>query len=189
MRGALFAPPMSDDAEGPPDSAAEVVSEEIDEPRELSLEEQLAEAIIAAETAEKEISYRDADIANMRKRHAQERLDLIRYGSQALSRRFIDLLDDFDRGISAIPTNIDDSIMEGITIMRNNLEKALLADGAKKIDVTTGQKFDPKNMEAITTIPASEEYPVGVVVEILESGWIIHERVLRPARVVVTAVE
>ena len=184
MRGALFAPPMSDDAEDPTDSAEEVVSEEIDEPRELSLEEQLAEAIIAAETAEKEISYRDADIANMRKRHAQERLDLIRYGSQGLSRRLIDLLDDFDRAISAIPTNTDDSIMEGITMMRNNLEKALLADGAKKIDVTTGQKFDPKNMEAITTIPASEEYPVGVVVEILESGWIIHERVLRPARVV-----
>ena len=189
MREALFASPMSDEVAEPTDSTEEVVSEKNDEPIELTLEEQLAEAKIAAETAEKEISYRDADIANMRKRHAQERLDLIRYGSQGLSRKLIDLLDDFDRAISAIPANTDDSIMEGITMMRNNLEKALLADGAKKIDVATGQKFDPKNMEAITTIPASEEFPVGVVVEILESGWIIHERVLRPARVVVTAVE
>ncbi len=74
-------------------------------------------------------------------------------------------------------------------MMRNNLEKAIIADGAKKIEVTEGQKFDPKNMEAITTIPPSEEHPLGVVVQVLENGWMMHDRVLRPARVVVTAVE
>jgi molecular chaperone GrpE (heat shock protein) len=183
---------MSDEDEAPMEPTEEVIAEQIDEieePKELTLEEQLTEALVAAETAEKEISYRDADIANMRKRHTQERLDLIRYGSQNLSRRLIDLLDDFDRAVTAMPDNTDDSIMEGITMMRNNLEKAILADGAKKIEVTEGQKFDPKNMEAITTIPPSEEHPLGVVVQLLENGWMMHDRVLRPARVVVTAVE
>ncbi len=183
---------MSDEDKPSDEPTEEVIVEQIDEieePKELTLEEQLAEALVAAETAEKEITYRDADIANMRKRHSQERLDLIRYGSQNLSRRLIDLLDDFDRAVSSMPDNTDDSIMEGITMMRNNLEKAIIADGGKKIQVIEGQAFDPKQMEAITTIPPNEEFPLGVVVQILENGWMMHDRVLRPARVVVTAVE
>ncbi|HJL59048.1 MAG TPA: nucleotide exchange factor GrpE, partial [Candidatus Thalassarchaeaceae archaeon] len=83
---------MSDEDKPSDEPTEEVIVEQIDEveePKELTLEEQLAEALVAAETAEKEITYRDADIANMRKRHSQERLDLIRYGSQNLSRRLI----------------------------------------------------------------------------------------------------
>lgn len=158
------------------------------EPRELTLEEQLEAANLRAEVSEKEISYRDADIVNLRKRHAKERIDLIRYGGQGLGRKLISLLDDFDRALAALPEEIDASIIEGIKMIRNNLEKALIADGAKKIDAE-GKKFDPKKMEAITTIPASDEHLPGMVVQVLEQGWMLHDRVLRPARVVVTAVE
>ena len=181
---------MSSDEEEAP--AEDIVEEEppveVEEPRELTIEEQLEAANSRAEAAEKEIAYRDADNVNLRKRHATERTDLIRYGSQGLARRLISLLDDFDRAISAMPDTTDDSIMEGINMIRNNLEKSLIADGAKQIEAS-GQRFDPKKMEAITTIPPSEEYPPNTVAQVLEPGWMLHDRVLRPARVIVTAVE
>jgi molecular chaperone GrpE (heat shock protein) len=184
---------MSDDEEAEAESTDAVVDEaptiEVEEePRELTIEEKLTEAEGRAETAEKEIAYRDADIVNIRKRHSQERADLLRYGGQGLARRLISLLDDFDRAISSMPETTDDSIMEGINMIRQNLETALVADGAKMMEVN-GQKYDPKIMEAITTIPASEEHAPNTVVQVLEPGWMLHDRVLRPARVIVTAVK
>ena len=170
---------------GDDDAPAEPVVEDIEEP---TLEEQLAAALEASEAAKKEISYRDAEIANIRKRHAQDRSDIIRYGSQGLARRLIPLLDDFDRAISVMPEGSDDSIVEGVKMTRSSLEAALTTEGARAIDAV-GQPFDPNTMEAITTIPPSDEHPAGMVVEVLENGWMLHDRVLRPARVIVTAVE
>lgn len=191
MRGSAAL--MGSDEEPEAEPAEELIEEapavEVDEePRELTIEENLMQAELRADTAEKEIAYRDADIVNLRKRHTQERTDLLRYGGQGLARRLISLLDDFDRAISSMPEATDDAIMEGVTMIRENLEKALTADGAKKIEAQ-GQKFDPKKMEAITTIPASDEHPPSTVAQVLESGWMLHDRVLRPARVIVTAVE
>ena len=184
---------MSNDEEAEAEPVDAVVDEaptiEVEEePRELTIEEKLAEAEIRAETSEKEIAYRDADIVNIRKRHSQERAALLRYGGQGLARRLISLLDDFDRAILSMPEGTDDSIMEGINMIRKNLEKALTDDGAKMIEVN-GKRFDPKIMEAITTIPASEEHSPNTVVQVLEPGWMLHDRVLRPVRVIVTAVK
>jgi molecular chaperone GrpE len=184
---------MSGDDEAPTDADSatdteatpEVVAEVVEEP---TLEEQLASALAGADSSQKEIGYRDAEIANIRKRHAQDRSDIIRYGAQSLARRLIPLLSDFDRALAAMPTETDDVILEGVRMIRANLEASLTSEGARQIDAA-GQPFDPNTMEAITTIPPTEEHPEGMVVEVLESGWMLHDRVLRPARVVVTAVE
>nr|AIF12941.1 heat shock protein (GRPE) [uncultured marine group II/III euryarchaeote KM3_57_F04] len=176
---------MSGDDEVPPEAEPEAVTEAVEEP---SIEEQLASALAAAESAQKEIGYRDAEIDNIRKRHAKDRSDIIRYGSQGLARKLIPLINDFDRALEAMPAETDEVILEGVRMIRANLEAALIGEGARQIDAA-GQPFDPNTMEAITTIPPTEEHPAGMVVEVLESGWMLHDRVLRPARVVVTAVE
>tara|TARA_A100001037_G_C15096191_1_gene611577 strand:- start:528 stop:1073 length:546 start_codon:yes stop_codon:yes gene_type:complete len=163
---------------------AEQVVEEV-EPQ--TIEEQLSMAQAEAETAMKEIAYRDAEIANIRKRHSQDRSDIIRYAAQGMARRLIPLLDDFDRAVSSAPPETDEALMEGIKMIRGNLEASLTAEGARMIDASD-QPFDPNTMEAITTIPAPEGVASGMVVEVLENGWMLHDRVLRPARVVVTAV-
>ncbi len=178
------APSASDEE---PTEEAEIIEAD-EEIREPTIEELLDQTTLRAENAEKEIAYRDAEIANLRKRHAKERGDLIRYGGQGLARKLISLLDDFDRAISAAPAEVDGAVFEGLTMIRNNLDRALTSDGASRIEAE-GLKFDPKTMEAITTIPASEEYPPSIVVQVLEEGWMLHDRVLRAARVVVTAVE
>jgi molecular chaperone GrpE len=187
MSGDDEAPSEADsaaDAEAAPEVIGEVVAEVVEEP---TLEEQLASALAGADASQKEIAYRDADIANIRKRHAQDRSDIIRYGAQSLARRLIPLLSDFDRALAAMPAETDEVVLEGVRMIRSSLESSLISEGARQIDAA-GQPFDPNTMEAITTIPPTEEHPAGMVVEVLEGGWMLHDRVLRPARVVVTAV-
>jgi len=168
---------MSED-ETVEDATDEVVEDETIEP---TLEEKLAEAIARAEKAEAEITYKDADIINIRKRNASERAELMKFAGFNLSGRILPVLDSLER---ALDNAEDGPLTDGIRLTRDNLLDALQAEGVTPIEV--GSDFDPNVMEALTTLPASEEHPDGTVIQTLESGWMYKDRVLRPARVVVS---
>ncbi|MCH2348537.1 MAG: nucleotide exchange factor GrpE [Candidatus Poseidoniales archaeon] len=183
---------MSDEAERPaeadatepePEAAAEVEAEA--EP-ELTLEELIEKLTGELAQARAELTYRDADIVNLRRRHTQERGDLIKFGGRALANRLLSVLDNLDRALEATPEGVDDSVVQGISLTRQSFCAALEAEGITVIEAA-GKKFDPNLHEAITTLPASEEHPAGVVIDVLETGYMLHDRVLRPARVVVTS--
>ena len=168
---------MSED-ETVEDATDEVVEDETIEP---TLEEKLAEAIVRAEKAEAEITYKDADIINIRKRNASDRAELMKFAGFNLSGRILPVLDSLERALD----NVEDGpLTDGIRLTRDNLLDALQAEGVTPIEV--GSDFDPNVMEALTTLPASEEHPDGTVIQTLESGWMYKDRVLRPARVVVS---
>ena len=168
---------MSED-ETVEDATDEVVEDETIEP---TLEEKLAEAIARAEKAETEITYKDADIINIRKRNASDRAELMKFAGFNLSGRILPVLDSLER---ALDNAEDGPLTDGIRLTRDNLLDALQAEGVTPIEV--GSDFDPNVMEALTTLPASEEHPDGTVIQTLESGWMYKDRVLRPARVVVS---
>ena len=168
---------MSED-ETVEDATDEVVEDETIEP---TLEEKLAEAIVRAEKAEDEITYKDADIINIRKRNASDRAELMKFAGFNLSGRILPVLDSLER---ALDNAEDGPLTDGIRLTRDNLLDALQAEGVTPIEV--GSDFDPNVMEALTTLPASEEHPDGTVIQTLESGWMYKDRVLRPARVVVS---
>ena len=168
---------MSED-ETVEDATDEVVEDEMIEP---TLEEKLAEAIARAEKAEAEITYKDADIINIRKRNASDRAELMKFAGFNLSGRILPVLDSLER---ALDNAEDGPLTDGIRLTRDNLLDALQAEGVTPIEV--GSDFDPNVMEALTTLPASEEHPDGTVIQTLESGWMYKDRVLRPARVVVS---
>ncbi|MAR61219.1 MAG: nucleotide exchange factor GrpE [Euryarchaeota archaeon] len=168
---------MSED-ETVEDATDEVVEDETIEP---TLEEKLAEAIARAEKAEAEITYKDADIINIRKRNASDRAELMKFAGFNLSGRILPVLDSLER---ALDNAEDGPLTDGIRLTRDNLLDALQAEGVTPIEV--GSDFDPNVMEALTTLPASEEHPDGTVIQTLESGWMYKDRVLRPARVVVS---
>ena len=181
---------MSDEAERPAEADAEEAEPEVDaeaEP-ELTLEELIEKLTGELAQARAEITYRDADIVNLRRRHTQERGDLIKFGGRALANRLLPVLDNLDRALEAIPEGADDSVVQGISLTRQSFCSALEAEGITVIEAA-GLPFDPNLHEAITTLPASEEQPAGVVVDVLETGYMLHERVLRPARVVVTSTD
>ena len=168
---------MSED-ETVEDATDEVVEDETIEP---TLEEKLAEAIARAEKAEAEITYKDADIINIRKRNASDRAELMKFAGFNLSGRILPVLDSLER---ALDNAEEGPLTDGIRLTRDNLLDALQAEGVTPIEVCSD--FDPNVMEALTTLPASEEHPDGTVIQTLESGWMYKDRVLRPARVVVS---
>ncbi|MBA4694935.1 MAG: nucleotide exchange factor GrpE [Candidatus Poseidoniales archaeon] len=139
----------------------------------------LTQAIQRAEAAEKEISYRDAEIQNVRKRLMSEKASAIQYGGMGMARKMLNILNDIDRALSV---NED----EGLALIRSKMWSELSSDGVTKIE-TKGGKFDPTKMEAITTLPPSDEYPANSVIDELESGYMYKDRVLTPARVVVSS--
>ena len=160
------------------EAAAEeiVVEEPVEEIEEV---DPLQEALQRAENAEKEISYRDAEIQNVRKRLMSEKATAIQYGGMGMARKMLVVLGDIDRALSV---NED----EGFSLIRSKMWSELSSDGVSKIE-TKGEKFDPSKMNAITAIPPSEDYPANSVIEELEAGYMYKDRVLIPANVVVAS--
>ena len=153
-----------------------VVEEPVEEIEEV---DPLQEALQRAENAEKEISYRDAEIQNVRKRLMSEKATAIQYGGMGMARKMLVVLGDIDRALSV---NED----EGLSLIRSKMWSELSSDGVSKIE-TKGEKFDPSKMNAITAIPPSEAYPANSVIEELEAGYMYKDRVLIPANVVVAS--
>ena len=153
---------------------------EVEEPvAEIEEIDPLQEALQRAENAEKEISYRDAEIQNVRKRLMSEKATAIQYGGMGMARKMLVVLGDIDRALSV---NED----EGLSLIRSKMWSELSSDGVSKIE-TKGEKFDPSKMNAITAIPPSEDYPANTVIEELEAGYMYKDRVLIPANVVVAS--
>lgn len=170
---------MEDEEVVAEDAVAEVPEEEQVVVEEVEEVDPLAEALQRAETAEKEITYRDAEIQNIRKRLMSEKATAIQYGGMGMARKMLSVLADIDRALSV---NED----EGLTLIRTKMWSELSSDGVSKIE-TKGGKFDPTKMEAITTLPPSEDFPANTVIDELEAGYMYKERVLIPARVVVAS--
>ena len=179
--GSRDARTMSDDL--PEEDVVEVT---VDEPEiEPEPVDPLTEALARAEAAEKEIAYREADLQNARKRFAQDRAELARYGAQHLARRMVSVLLDVGRGLATAEGD-DGPASEALRLLHDRLTAELKAAGVVRIEAK-GQPFDPSTMEAITTVPASEDHPAGQVIEELEAGFMLHDRVLQASRVVVAA--
>ena len=148
----------------------------------------LEEALALAEKAEKEIAYKDAEVQNVRKRLMAEKADLIQYSGMGLARRMLTVLGDVDRALDNLDKDDSSAVAQGLRLLRNKMWHELSADGVTPIEAK-GQSFDPAKMEAITTIPASDAFATGHVVDVLEAGYMYKQRILLAARVVVASDE
>ncbi len=155
---------------------------------EMEVVDPLEEANLRAEKAEKEIAYKDAEIQNVRKRLMAEKAELIQYSGMGLARRMLTVLGDVDRAIANLDDEDTSAVAQGLRLLRNKMWHELAADGVVAIEAKE-QSFDPSKMEAITTIPASDAFPAGKVVDVLEAGYMYKQRVLMAARVVVASDE
>ena len=152
------------------------------------IEEQdpLEVALARADTAEKEIAYKEAEIQNLRKRYLNEKSELIQYGSMGLARKMLSVLADVDRAMNNISDDDQSPLAQGLRLLRNKMWHEISGDGVSAIEAK-GKKFDPAKMEAITTIPASADSPGGTVVDVIEAGYMYKQKVLLAARVVVAS--
>ncbi|WP_026999855.1 nucleotide exchange factor GrpE [Eisenibacter elegans] len=127
-----------------------------------------------------------ADFENFRRRTSKERLELINSASQDLIQALLPVVDDFERAQKSIgdaPETL--AIREGIDLIYNKLIRVLESKGLKAMESSVGKPFDSETQEAITQIPAPQDELKGKVVDELEKGYLLNEKVIRYAKVVV----
>ena len=157
--------------------------EEALEEEELSVEEKLQ--IDVAEAKDKYLRLY-SEFENFRRRNAKERLELVKTASADVITELLPVVDDFERAIKSFNENdAQESVMEGILLIQNKFLKVLEAKGLKAMDNEPGIEFDPEIHEAITKIPAPEEKLKGKVVDTVEKGYFLNDKVIRYAKVVI----
>ncbi|RAH16552.1 MAG: nucleotide exchange factor GrpE [Methanobacteriota archaeon] len=171
--------------ETPEQSDSEEIEEEHEE-KELTLEQKFEQLEEKLTKSESEIGYRDAEIINIRKKMNAEKSSLIRYSGFNLSRRILGVLDDVDRALTMIDDENKSPEAEGLRLIRTKLWQQLSLDGVSHIDAINSD-FDPNLHEAITTVPPTEEFPSGRIVQVLEEGYMYKDKLLKASKVVVSS--
>jgi molecular chaperone GrpE len=126
-----------------------------------------------------------SEFDNFRKRSAKERLDLISSASGDLIKELLPILDDFERAIDA-NKNADDieAVKEGIILVHTKINKTLANKGLKEIEAK-GNDFDAELHEAIAKFPAADESQKGKIIDVVEKGYYLNDKILRFSKVVV----
>ncbi|MEO0582349.1 MAG: nucleotide exchange factor GrpE [Bacteroidota bacterium] len=135
---------------------------------------------------EQDINMRlQADFVNFRKRKEKETRDTVRFANEDLLVTLLPILDNFDRTLSAIEkTDNLTAVKEGITLVSNSMKKQLGKIGLEILE-TKGKPFDSAIHEAIATIPAPAEDQQGIIIDEIEKGYKLKDKVIRFAKVVV----
>jgi molecular chaperone GrpE len=128
-----------------------------------------------------------AEFLNFKRRTSEDRQRDLGLASEDLIRKVLALADDFDRAIEARPDPIaTDPWFEGVSAIDRKLRQLLESEGVTEIEAAAGTPFDPREHEAIATVPGTDR-PEGEIVEQIRRGYRLRDRVLRPALVAVAA--
>lgn len=162
------------------EQSSEQVTEE-----ENDLEKEIADLKEQLEHEKKEYLFLMADFDNFRKRTIKEKADIIKNGAESALRDLLPVVDDVERAIEAINKGGDlDSLKEGVELIYNKFVKYLESQHVTAIE-STGKDFDTDIHEAVTTFPAPDESMKGKVIDTTIKGYMINDKVLRHAKVVV----
>jgi len=128
-----------------------------------------------------------SEFENYRRRTAREKLEMIKTANEDLVKDMLSVLDDFDRADDAFQQNQSDikALKEGLDLISNKFRKVLEQKGVKEMDSKKGTGFDPEIHEAITQIPAPSKKLKGKIVDTVEKGYYLDEKVVRFAKVVI----
>ncbi|WP_439923718.1 nucleotide exchange factor GrpE [Nitrobacter sp. JJSN] len=129
-----------------------------------------------------------AEMENLRKRTAREVSDARTYGISGFARDVLDIADNLQRALDAVPAEARaaadpglKALIEGVELTERSLHNALEKHGVKRFD-PAGEKFDPNVHQAMYEVP-DPSVPVGTIAQVIQSGYMIGERILRPALV------
>lgn len=126
-----------------------------------------------------------AEFDNFRKRTLKEKADLIRNGGERVLLDIITLVDDFERALNALHSAEEkDAILEGMDLIYNKFLSFLKQHGVKEIEAI-GLPFDADRFEAVTTVPAQEEKQKGVVIDCIQKGYELNDKIIRFPKVIV----
>lgn len=126
-----------------------------------------------------------AEFDNYRKRTMREKADLIKMGGESALKNLLPVIDDFERALQNIPATEEMNVLrEGVELIYTKFINYLGQQGVKAIEAV-GKPFDTEEFEAIATIPAPQPELKGKVIDCVQTGYVLYDKVLRHARVVV----
>lgn len=178
---------FTDVTPGDDDSAAveDDVLESEDENEEEALKDQLDKALKANESMKKDYMFLMAEFDNFKKRTLKEKSELLKNAAESTLKGLLPIVDDFERGLDAIKDSSDaSSVKEGMELIYNKLIKYLATNGVKPIE-STGAAFDADLHEAIAMVPTPDESQRGKVIDTVEKGYTLNDKVIRHAKVAV----
>ncbi len=152
------------------------------EPQAPTLDVQLA-ALTAERDEYLDLAQRvQADFENFRKRAAREQERLVAHAHERLVRELLPILDDLERAVEAAERHEEAQLVEGVKLVEQSLRNALNKEGL--VEIETDGAFDPHVHEALLTQPSGDAEP-GSVLEVVQRGYRVGDKVVRPARVIV----
>ena len=151
----------------------EVVEEETPKKTELELAQEKAEEF------ENKYLRAHAEMQNIQRRANEERQQLQRYRSEDLAKAILPSLDNLERALSV--EGLTDDVKKGLEMVQASLIQALKEEGVEEVEV---ESFDHNLHMAVQTLPADDDHPADSIAQVLQKGYKLHERLLRPAMVV-----
>jgi len=126
-----------------------------------------------------------AEFENYKRRTAKERIELFSTASEEVMISLLPILDDFDRASAEIEKDKDNEIFKGVLLIKNKLLDSLKSKGLALIEVNKGDGFNADNHEAVTQIPAPTKDMEGKIIDVIEKGYKLGEKVIRYPKVVI----
>lgn len=125
-----------------------------------------------------------AEFENFKKRTAKERIELFKTAGQDIMVAMLPVLDDFDRALNEISKSGDNELVKGVELISNKCKETLKSKGLTEMEVNAGDAFDAEYHEAITQIPAPTDDMKGKIVDVIEKGYQLGDKIIRFPKVV-----
>jgi len=172
------------------DKKQETVEEDvlIDNNEEQAIEETQTEfdAVKVELQKEKERFLRlFAEFENYKKRTGRERVELFKTASEGVMVSLLPVLDDFERALMEIKKSDDDNLYQGVAFINNKFVETLKNKGLQQIETKQGDTFNADHHEAITQIPAPSKKLKGKIIDVIEKGYSLGEKIIRYPKVVI----
>ncbi|MBL7472275.1 nucleotide exchange factor GrpE [Robertkochia sediminum] len=157
------------------------------EAAEAKQEEKSEQELMAEELAKEKDKFVRlfAEFENYKKRTSKERVELFKTAGQDVMQAMLPVLDDFDRALNELGKTADEGVLKGVELINNKLRDILTSKGLAQVAVAQGDVFDPEVHDAITQIPAPSEDLKGKIIDVVEKGYTLGDRIIRHPKVVV----
>ncbi len=126
-----------------------------------------------------------AEFENFKKRTSKERMELFKTANQEVLQAMLPVLDDFDRAAAQIAKSEDEVLLKGVELIHNKLKDTLVSKGLEQVEIKAGDAFNADFAEAITQIPAPSEDLKGKIVDVIEKGYKLGDKIIRFPKVVI----
>ncbi|WP_010517497.1 nucleotide exchange factor GrpE [Croceivirga radicis] len=161
---------------------AENIDNETEQDAELSETDKLKEDL----AKEKDKFLRlFAEFENYKKRTSKERMELFKTAGQEIMVSLLPVMDDFDRAIKEIAKTEEKELLKGVELIHGKFSETLKNKGLEQVEVKAGDAFDAEVHEAVTQIPAPDESMKGKIIDVIEKGFKLGDRIIRHPKVVV----